>query len=612
MNNKIKQTIDGKIREMWEDSHEIHQILTAPDPENSRKVLAAYLEALEWGYRSGEKKPHPLDRSTAIEGLRFFKNLISPSFEELVGFSTLERLRALARGDVGDTGEGFIEEFRHLFTAIKGGSGISEGWLGPILDGAGVKVVDFSAIKGRAAGIARSDYLDRVTEQVSERVNRFPSGTDAGLIEKREKNRDKILGYFGATIDDWYSSKWQNQHIFKGIKGLERLRDLVPLTDEDVGAIELGVRNRVPWGITPYYLSLFDFGSVGREEDYQVRSQVIPTMRYVKNMIDHRGDREYYFDFMGEHDTSPADLVTRRYPCVAILKASDTCPQICTYCQRNWEITEPMRRGGIPSMGRIDRALDWFEEHKAVRDVLVTGGDPFVLSDRILKHVMNRLSSMEHVLNIRWGTRIPVTVPMRITDSLAELLGGYIAPGMRDVAVVTHVESAYEVTPDLSAAVSRLRRNGIQTYNQQVFTLETSRRFQTVATKIALRKAGINPYYTFYAKGKEEHKDYLVPIARIAQERKEETRLLPGVFRTDESVFNVPKLGKSHIRAWQSREAIAIKGDGSRVYLVHPWEKGITPVDPWVYTDIPIYEYLKEMEARGENPEEYESIWYYY
>jgi lysine 2,3-aminomutase len=607
-----EKMIKEKMEEMWGECPEIYKTLVERDLDDARKVLAAYLEDLEWKYRSGEKKVHPLDWATAIEGLWAFKNLISPCFENLAGFSTLENLQALARNDVGSAEEGFIEEFNHLFRAINGKSRISEGWLGPILEGEGVKTIDFSEIEGRAAGIARSDYLDRVAERMSERIDRFPSGMDAALIEKMKKNREKILKYFGAAIDEWNDVRWQNQHIFRDVNGLEHLKNLVPLTEEDVKAIELSIKNQIPWGISPYYLSLFDFDSAGRGEDYQVRSQVIPPMHYVERMIKHHGDREYYFDFMGEHDTSPSDLITRRYPCVAILKASDTCPQICVYCQRNWEITGPMMKDGIPPMEKIDAALDWFEEHRAMRDVLVTGGDPFVLNDRSIEHMMDRLSSMEHIVNVRWGTRIPVTMPMRITEDFAEMLGSYIDPGVRDVAVVTHVESAYEVTPDLAAAISRLRENRIYVYNQQVFTLETSRRFQTVATRIALRKVGIDPYYTFYAKGKEEHKDYLVPIARIAQEKKEEARLLPGIFRTDESVFNVPRLGKSHIRAWQDREVIAIRDDGSRVYLVYPWEKGIAPVDPWTYVDVPIYRYLKEMETRGEKLEDYESIWYYY
>ena len=164
----------------------------------------------------------------------------------------------------------------------------------------------------------------------------------------------------------------------------------------------------------------------------------------------------------------------------------------------------------------------------------------------------------------------------------------------------------------MASAVHRLRRQGLQVYNQQVFTLHTSRRFQTVATRMALKKIGVDPYYTFYPKGKEETSHYTTPLARILQERKEEARLLPGSFRTDEPVFNVPRLGKNHVRASQDRELIGIRPDGRRVYLWHPWEKGIIPTQPWLYVDNSIQRYLQDLERMGEDPADYESIWYYY
>ncbi|RLC86888.1 MAG: KamA family radical SAM protein [Chloroflexi bacterium] len=602
--------------ELWEYDRQVYCILReSQDVEEGRTALFNYLKDLEWKYRCGEVDAHKLEYATAIEALRVFSNLISPRNEEIAGFSTLEYLWRLANGRLGpDDGPspGFIEEFKHLLKAINGQAGLSDGWLGPVLADEGVEPVDFAAIAGRAAGVARSDFLDHVNEKVTEWLNRHPTGLDPDLIAKRERNRQRIIDFFDATLEHWYNHRWQLKYIFKGKEGLERLQQLVPLTDEEVEAIRLCVEYDIPFGITPYYLSLFDFDSTERKEDAQVRSQVIPPLHYVERMMEHRDDREYYFDFMGEHDTSPIDLVTRRYATVAIIKPFDTCPQICVYCQRNWEITGPMMPKAMASAERLDAALDWFAAHPAIRDILITGGDPLFMSDRMIRRMMERLSRMEHIINIRWATRAPVTMPMRITDELAEMLGKYIEPGRRNVCFVTHIESAAEITPDLAAAVYKLRRQGIYVYNQQVFTLNTSRRFQTVANRIAMKKVGVDPYYTFYPKGKEETKDYLTPLARIAQERKEEARLLPGIFRTDEPVFNVPRLGKNHIRAWQDRELIAIRPDGRRVYLWHPWEKGITPMEPWPYVDNSIYEYLQRLEEIGEDPKDYESIWYYY
>jgi lysine 2,3-aminomutase len=106
--------------------------------------------------------------------------------------------------------------------------------------------------------------------------------------------------------------------------------------------------------------------------------------------------------------------------------------------------------------------------------------------------------------------------------------------------------------------------------------------------------------------------DTLLPLARILQERKEEARLLPGVFRTDEPVFNMPRLGKNHVRASQDRELVGIRPDGCRVYLWHPWEKAIAPAEPRLHTDFPIRAYLQRMADLGEDPGDYESIWHYH
>jgi len=588
---------------------------TSSTLDAARRNVYAYLQQLEIDLSASGSKLHPLDHAAARQGIEVFKSLLAPRSEAQAGFSTLGCLWHFVRGTTPPgqkVDRGFVLEFVHLFRGIRGRSGIAQGWLGPALAEDGVEAVDFARMKGRSAGAARSGFLDQMSQRLWARVDRFPTGLDPVLVAGREQNKQRILDFFDATPHHWDNHAWQLAHIFRGPEALPSLEQLIPLTEEDKEAIRLCVEYGIPFGITPYYLSLFDFESARRNTDAQVRGQVIPPMHYVERMIEHREDREHYFDFMGEHDTSPVDLVTRRYATIAILKAYDTCPQICVYCQRNWEITGPMEAGALPPKETLDTALDWFAEHPHLRDVLITGGDPLFLSDKRIEYMLERLAAMDQIVNIRFGTRGPVTMPMRITDELVSLLGRYVEPGRRSVGVVTHIESAAEVTPELAEAVHRLRCQGLYVYNQQVFTLHTSRRFQTVANRIAMKKAGVDPYYTFYPKGKEETSGYTTPLARILQERKEEARLLPGSFRTDEPVFNVPRLGKNHVRAWQDRELIAIQPDGRRVYLWHPWEKGITPMMPWPYIDNSIYGYLQDLEELGEDPADYASIWYYY
>jgi lysine 2,3-aminomutase len=601
---------------LWDEDPMIAECLArSATLDEARCRLLEYLEELAEALRAGAFDLDRLEWSSALDAIFLFKNLLSPENETVAGFSTLERLWRLGRGhEEEEVASGFVDEFLHLFRAINGRSGIGRGWLERESTGVerDASPEDEFPRTGRRAAIERSRFLDGLAHEVWRAVAVHPSGLDSEIVRKRGENRRRILAALGATDGDWNNADWQARHVLKGVDGATRLQELVPLRSEEIAAVRLAVQYGIPWGITPYYLSLFDFESADRTEDGQVRSQVIPPLHTVRRMIEHRQDRSRALDFMRERDTSPADRITRRYPTVAVFKVCDTCPQICTYCQRNWEISDAMVFERLPACEDLDPALAWFAGHPGITDILLTGGDPLVLDDRVLDHLLKRIAAMDHVRNVRIGSRVPVTMPMRITEAFAERLGGYVDPGRRNLAFVTHVESAYEVTPELASAVDRLRRNGVQVYNQQVFTVETSRRFQAVANRVALRQVGIDPYYTFYTKGKEEHRDYLVPIARLLQERKEEARLLPGIFRTDEAVFNVPGLGKSHLRAKQDRELIAIRPDGRRVYLFHPWEKGIAPVGPWPYVDVSIREYLDRLAELGEDPSDYETIWTYY
>jgi lysine 2,3-aminomutase len=315
---------------------------------------------------------------------------------------------------------------------------------------------------------------------------------------------------------------------------------------------------------------------------------------------------------MREADTSPFELITRRYPSILILKPYNTCPQICVYCQRNWEIDEAMLPDALADDTVIERALDWIRAHPAIHEVLVTGGDPLVLEIERLREILDRLTAIPSIERVRIGSRIPVTVPMRVTDDLVELLAGYREPGRREIALVTHVQHPYEINEDMVAAVDRLRLAGLSVYNQLVYTFFTSRRFEATLLRRLLRRVGIDPYYTFNTKGKEETGDYRVPIARLLQEQKEEARMLPGLARSDESVFNVPGLGKNYLRAVQHRDLLSIRPDGARVYQFHPWEKNIANQDFYLAEDVSILTYLRRLAAIGEKPEDYASIWYYF
>jgi len=599
---------DPYLKLLWQANPELHSILKQKRSlEEARDGVYAYLERTERAIFDIGSDLHLLEKATVRDCIRVFKSIIGPINEKRTEVSALDCLWKLARNQRAslkpEVSAGFLMEFINLFRGVAGKSDIYQG------HGETEKEApEFLRLEGRQAARKRSEGLDQMAETVRKNVKRFPSGLDNEVIQWRQKNRERILRHFGAEEDDWHDYKWHLDHV---IKQPDTLFQLIDLPSELKKSVRKAAKNKIPWGVTPYYVSLMDKNpTIGY--DHAVRAQVVPPLEYIDSMAEHRGDREMVFDFMGEHDTSPVDLVTRRYPLICILKPYNTCPQICVYCQRNWEIDECLDPDALAPAKRIDAALKWIGDHPGIGDVLITGGDPMVMEDSLIENILTKLSKMNHVYRIRIGTRTPVTLPFRWTDSLVNTLAEFHKPGHREVAIVTHFIHSYEITPEARDAVQKIRRRGIGLYNQQVFTLENSRRFETAKLRLDMRSIGVDPYYTFNMKGKKETGQYLVPIARILQERKEEARLLPGLDRTDEPVFNVPKLGKNHLRALQDHRLVMIRPDGSRVYEFHPWEKNITLEPPYNYVDVPIYDYLEKLAARGENISDYRTIWYYY
>ncbi|MFC1742030.1 KamA family radical SAM protein [Nanoarchaeota archaeon] len=590
------------LRKLWKADPKIRTLLkNSKDLYSAREHLFQHLDNLEELYfdvhsHNKLEQLHIFEKENAKECIRVFKNIIHSENEAITGFSALQYLIDLAK-DKKHTqtriDKGFLAEFIALFKGINGKSSILK------------HVPDEFNSKGRRAALKRSKTLDSYSRHMTKTFKRFSSGYDKQLIEKRKKLKKQLLKRFKGTEKDWQDHKWHINHV---IRDEETLQSLVKLNKEEILGVRHAEKNNIPFEITPYYLSLFN--KTGRcDHDRVMRSQVIPTTTYTRNVVRNREEHQD-LDFMGEKSTSPIACITRRYPQIVILKPYDSCPQICVYCQRNWEIKN-MDEAHVTKQ-RIKKAIDWIRKSKHVHEVLITGGDPLTMQNKDVDWIIGSVAKIKHVDRIRIGTRTPVTLPFRFDDELIDILGKYHELGRREVAVVTHFEHPSELTPDSLDAIKKIKSKGISVYNQQVFTYFNSRRFETCFLRKTLKKSGIDPYYSFNTKGKEETVDFRVPMARIEQERKEEARLLPGLARTDEPVFNVPKMGKSHLRAWQDHEPIMIRPDGKRIYRFYPWESKLKESHDYLYTDVSIYDYLKRLEHDGEKPKEYSSIWYYF
>ncbi|OQY79607.1 MAG: KamA family radical SAM protein [Ignavibacteriales bacterium UTCHB3] len=582
---------------LWKIDPWIKSLLTSSSSVNdAREKLFEYLNDRErscFNIFSEQplKKLHIIDRQNAKESIRVFKNIIRTEHELLSGFNSVKILWELAAGNREtreQISEGYLIELIFLFHGIHGRWG------------------EFAFKKGVFSEKTPSEQtLDQFAENMRKEMMRFKPGTHPLLKMNREKLKNKILQHFNAQPSDWFDHNWHLKHL---IRDIDTLESIIKLEEHEIQGLLEAEKLKIDFQITPYYLSLFN-DSGKTEDDRMVRAQVLPSTDYCRNVHESR-ELNLDMDFMDEAHTTPIDKITRRYPQIVILKIIDGCPQICVYCQRNWEI-KPIERSEVDK-NKIDNAIDWIAGNKNISEVLVTGGDPLTYNDKHLDKILKNLSVISHIERIRLATRVFATLPFRITDSFIEIITKYHQPGKREICLVTHFEHPTEVTDESIAAITKVRKAGLSVYNQQVFTYYNSRRFETSALRRVLKLSGVDPYYSFNTKGKKETIDFRVPLARIQQERKEEGRFLPGLVRTDEPVFNVPRMGKSHLRSWQDHEIIMINGNGERVYRFFPWLSRVVKVDDYLFNDVSIYDYLQRLNSDGEDIEQYSSIWFYY
>ncbi len=600
--NKEKNQIQKKLLKILDNVPELKGILMSEEPlEDKRRNIRYLLSDILYAIFEDNPAIPPMEWILTRSAINVFRNILSTRSERLSGYSFLEYLNDLLHKknfeDIEPPDPGFLAEVESLVKAVAGKTGVYPGTAPPFLN-----------YEGRKAAKLRSAELSKMARISQKFMDRYPCGLHEDVVQKRSLNKARILKYFGGTEPEWESWKWHTRHIIRDAKTLS---SLIKLTEEEYEAVRLARENRIPFGITPYYLSLMD-NEPDRSMDYAVRAQVIPPLHYVRKMKENKEHADCSMDFMLEHDTSPIDGITRRYPNILIIKPILTCPQICVYCQRNWEIEDVYSANAALPKDKLDEAIKWIEDTPEINEVLITGGDPLLLSNEKIESLLSRLSRIKRIERIRIGTRTPVTLPQRITEPLVRGINRFHIPGRREILIVTHYEHPYEITPLSMEAVQKFRRYGIEVYNQLVYTFYNSRKFEASLLRHTLRLIGVTPYYTFNTKGKEETDDYRVPIARLLQEQQEEARLLPGSVRTDEIVFNVPRLGKNYLRASQHHDVISILPNGRRVYEFHPWEKKVALMDTYIYADVSIYNYLRKLKAGGENISDYKTIWYYY
>ena len=249
-----------------------------------------------------------------------------------------------------------------------------------------------------------------------------------------------------VTPEQWNDWRWQMRN---GIRDVETLEKVVKLTVQERENLQKCLA-KFKMEITPYYAALMD-----REDpDCPVRMQSVPRIAELYN------DPSDLNDPLHEDVDSPVPGLTHRYPDRVLLLVTNICSMNCRHCTRRRFVGET--DVDLPD-DYIQKAIDYIARTKTVRDVLISGGDPFVLSDERLESIIKRVRAIEHVEIIRIGTRTPVVMPQRITDDLVNMLKKY-----HPIYVNTHFNHAKEITAEAREACARLANAGIQVGNQSV------------------------------------------------------------------------------------------------------------------------------------------------
>ena len=275
---------------------------------------------------------------------------------------------------------------------------------------------------------------------------------------------------------DWRDWNWQLKNRITSAAQLEQFMTLTP--EEKAGC--LFADRKLALAITPYFFNLIDRNN----PDCPIRRQVIP-----------RGDEmvvseEEMLDSLGEDAHSPVPGLVHRYPDRVLFLVTDRCAAYCRYCTRSRLVSNAQDYNFHPEH---ERALRYIEAHPEVRDVLISGGDPLLLSDRKLDHLLGRLRAIKHVEFIRIGSRIPVFLPQRITPELCELFKKH-----GPIWMSIHVNHPKECTRELKDACERLAFAGVPLGNQSVLLRGVNDDAGVMKALVhRLLRMRVRPYYLY-------------------------------------------------------------------------------------------------------------------
>jgi lysine 2,3-aminomutase len=298
--------------------------------------------------------------------------------------------------------------------------------------------------------------------------------------------------YADIPDEKWNNWRWQ---LSNRINTVEEFEQVLTLTDSEREALSTPGLFRVD--ITPYFISLID----PDDPDDPIRRQVVPT---AAELVPFTSMME---DSLAEDRHSPVPGLVHRYPDRVLMLVTTQCASYCRYCTRSRIVGDP---SATFSREEFELQLDYLKRTPQVRDVLLSGGDPLVLAPRILEEILSRLREIPHIEILRIGSRVPVFLPMRVTDELTDMLQKY-HPFWLNI----HVNHPNEISAELEQACDRLTRAGIPLGNQAVLlagvndNVHIQRQLVQELTRIRVR-----PYYMYQCDLVEGAGHLRTPVAK--------------------------------------------------------------------------------------------------
>jgi len=308
--------------------------------------------------------------------------------------------------------------------------------------------------------------------------------------------REKFSLEKNGDLSNWRDYAWQQEHSICDIDTFEKLTGIK--FDEKEKCDLKKTEKRFPISITPYYASLID---VDNYQNDPIFKQAFPDVRELDIV------KCDMCDPLAEEKDSPAPGITHRYSDRVLLTITNICSMYCRHCTRKRKTGD---KNQAFTKEQLKKALDYIKKKKEIRDVLISGGDPLMMSDDFLDWILSELEKIPHIEVFRIGTRMPAVLPYRVTDDLVSILKKY-----KTLWINTHFNHPREITKAAEESLHRLTEAGIPLGNQTVLLAgvnDCPRIIKKLMHKLVHNR--VRPYYLYQCDLSEGLSHFRTPVGK--------------------------------------------------------------------------------------------------